>query len=499
MQQIFYVTIDPEKALGVEDLIPSYHILYSENSQLAIPIADNGVDIHNFPRSNDVKLDSTAKMLQNSKLISYIRERSYGRPNILVFKNDDSIEKECKKNNFKLLNPSSTLNKRFENKVELAKFIDNIGLFKQPDYKLFEQTSDLNYVSLSNQFGLEFVVQFIYGHSGSSTFFIQSEEELSHLKEKYPLRKGKVSRLIHGPTYTVNACITKIGVTVGGLSEQITGISELTSSKGGTVGNDFSQRHLNDSLRTEIISKTMEFGEILRCEGYRGIFGLDFIIEENSYDIYLVEANIRQVASCSYVSYLQRLNKTVPIMLWHILELLDFDFEDHFSCLNKKDEDWINNEITKFRLSNDKIGYNVNSNLPINASQIFFRNTNDHEVQILDQFPSGIYRIRGRTPEESSLLENDQEYMAVYRLREDGWSTLCLEERGYNIMQAYKLGGFLISCVPEKSNVEVLGEIGRIQVLESAFGTKNDKYLVGWIMDVVKCIYENIRIVKKFK
>jgi len=496
MQQIFYVTLDPEKALGVEDLIPSYHILYSENSQLAIPIADNGIDIHNFPKLNEVKLNSTSKMLENPSLISYINDKSHKRPDILVFKNDDQIVKECSNNNFKLLNPSPNLNKRLENKIEFTNFVKNIELFKQPEYELFEKVSDLNFSTLSSRFGVNFVIQFIFGHSGSSTFFIQSEEELNDLKEKYPLRKGKVTRLILGPTYTVNACITKVGVIVGGISEQITGIPELTSSRGGTVGNDFSQRHLSESLRVEIISKTMEFGEFLRKEGHKGIFGLDFIIEEGTNEIYLIEANIRQVASCSYVSYLQRLNKKVPIMLWHILELLDFDFEKPFVSLNEEDDDWINTEITNFRLSNDKVNYNVNANLPINASQIFFRNIKDHEIQILDQFPSGIYRIRGRTPEESSLLENGQSYIAVYRLREDGWSTLCLEKRGYNIIQAKELGGFIINCVPEKTNVDILGEIGRIQVLESAFGSKDDKYPSGWIMDVVKCVYENIRVIK---
>lgn len=495
MHQIFYITLDPEKSLGVEDLITSYHILYSEASQMAIPISDNGIDIKNFPKKYDTKINSTSQMLKDEKLLDYIKERAHETPNILVFKNDAQIEALAKENNLHLINPSAKLNTRFENKLEFTNFLEQKKI-NQPEYFIFEKLSDLNYNEISQRFGNEFVVQFIFGHSGSSTFFISSEESLQKIQNDFPLRKGKVSRKIIGPTYTVNACITKLGIVIGGISEQITGISELTSSLGGTVGNDFSQRHLSENLRSLIIEQTTEFGEILKKEGHRGIFGLDFVIEEGTNKIYFIEANIRQVASATYTSYLQRLNKVVPIMLWHILELLNFDYDKKLDLLSETDEEWINEGITEFRLSNDKHGLNVKNNLPIKASQILFRNIQNHNVQILDQFPSGIYRIRGRNPDDASLLENDKSYMSVYRLREDGWSTLCLESRGYNIMQAKKLDGFLITTKPEKSFIEPLGEIGRIQVLESAFGSVEDKYPSGWIMDVVKCVYENVRIIK---
>lgn len=497
MQQIFYVTLDPERALGIEDLVPSYHILYSEGSQMAIPISNAGVDIKNFPKPLDVKMNSTSKMLENPEVINYIKEHAHEKPDILVFKNDEQIEKACEKNGFNLLNPSYKLGQDLENKLNFSKFVEEIGVFDQPEYEIFEKLSDLNYQNLSSKYGYEFVVQFIFGHTGSGTFFITNESELEQLKLKYPQRKGKVAKKISGPTYTINACITKLGIVIGGLSEQITGDELLTSSKGGTIGNDFSQRHLNDMLRNEIIEKTIKFGEALSRKGHRGIFGLDFIIEEKTEKVFIIEANIRQVASSTFASYLQRMNKQVPIMLWHVLELLDFNYEERFKCLNEEDEEWINSEISKFRLSNDKLSLNVHLNQPIFASQIFFRNTKEYPVQVLDQFPAGVYRMRGRMPEESSLLENEEEkYLAVYRLREDGWSTLCLEMRGYNIAEAAQKEGFVIHCVPEKGSVDIHGEIGRIQLLQSAFSSKEDKNINGWIIDVVKCVYENIRTIK---
>jgi hypothetical protein len=498
MHQIFYLTLDPERALGVEDFIPSYHIIYSEGSQLANPIANAGIDIKNFVNSGS-NINSTSKLLEHPDVKKYIKSRAHEKPDLLVFKNDEQIEKLAKKNNFKLLNPSYKLGLELENKVNFSKFVDELGFVEQPDYELFEKLSDLDYKSICQKFGNEFIVQFILGHTGSGTFFIDSETTLGTLIEKYPLRKGKVAKKINGIPYTINACITKLGIIIGGISEQITGVEGLTSSKGGTIGNDFTQRHLNDVIRSEMVTITTKIGEILGGKGHKGIFGLDFMLESDTGKLFLIEANIRQVASSTYVSYLQRMNNQVPIMLWHILELLDFAYTQKFDCLDDIAEEWINEGITKFRLSNDKLSLNLANNQPIQASQIIFRNTKDHAVQMLDQFPGGIYRMRGRTPEESSLMENDKKYLAIYKLREDGWSTLCLEARGYNILEAKEYEGFLLNTALEKTIIEPHGEIGRIQFLDSAFSDKGSNNINGWLMDVVNCVYENTRIIKHIR
>jgi hypothetical protein len=496
MQQIFYVTLDPEKALGIEDLIPSYHILHSENSQLATPISDSGVDIKNFPKPSEAKIFNTAKLLEDQNLQNYIRERAHGQANILVFKPDQQIKKMCENLGFNLINPVTDLPKKLENKVEFSNFLAQNQLFLQPKYQTFEKFSDLKYEDLGKEFGTEFVIQFYFGHSGNSTFFVKNKHLLSELQDKYPLRKGKIVKKIDGPAYTINACITRFGVVIGGISEQITGIPALTPSKGGTVGNDFSQRHLTDLLRSEIISKTMQFGEELLKLGHKGIFGLDFVLDIEAGTFYLIEANVRQTMSCSFVSYLQRDQKQVPIMLWHVLELVNHNYEQPFACLNAEDQEWINNFINDFRHSTDKLAFNIKNNQPIKASQVFFRNIQPNPVKILDQFPAGIFRMRGRTPDESAQIENEAKYIAVYRLREDGFSTMCLIKRGYNILQAKNDEGFFLSCVPENTTVGEIGEIGRIQSMETAFSSMQNDDINGWLMDVIKAVYENIRIIR---
>lgn len=134
------------------------------------------------------------------------------------------------------------------------------------------------------------------------------------------------------------------------------------------------------------------------------------------------------------------------------------------------------------------------------ASQVFFRNINTHDIKLVEQFPSGVYRMRGRMPQESALLENgneeNEQYPAVFKMREDGWSTLCLMKRGYNILEAKAEKGFLINCMPEGTIISEHGEIGRLQITESAFSSKDGNELNGWITDTISTIRENIRTMK---
>lgn len=494
MHQIFYLTIDPERALGIEDLIPSYHIIHPTISQLDEPIKDKGIDIQNFSLEDT---QSTAKLLESEKVQKYIKKNQHGVPDLLVFKNEKKIEELCVSLGYRLLNPSAEVSKKYENKVEFAEFIRNISIFEKPVYEAFEKLSDVQYSEMSEKLHHELVVQFMFGHSGNSTYYIHNEKELEELKSKFPLRKGKIAKKIAGIPYTINACITKLGVVIGGISEQITGIESLTSSLGGTVGNDFTQRHLNDALRRTLIEKTMQFGEELRNQGHRGIFGLDLILDSEKQDFYLIEANVRQTMSCSFVSYLQRREKHVPIMLWHVLELIGQDFDQSFICLDEEIESWINQEIQAFK-NGDQLEYNIAHNQPIEASQVFFRNINEYDIKILEQFPEGIYRIRGRLPNESAQLEDldAEKYPAVFRLREDGWSSLCLVKRGYTILDADEEGGFLITAAAEGNVIPPLGEIGRMQFLGSAFSSETSDDLNGWIRDSIKAIYENMRFSK---
>ena len=495
IEPIFYVSLDVEKGLGIEDLLPAYNILYKGRSHLHDMILSNGVNVLGFDLPDDPNI-TTYDLLKNTKVLEYIREFSGDLPsNILVFKSDSFLEAFVREQGFNLLNPFSELVKKLENKINVVKFFEGLGL-SQPGYIICDSFDDTSYIDLSNRLGKSFVIQFTIGHSGNSTFFVDSKEDFDLLKVKYARRKFKASALISGPTYTVNACATRLGTIVSGISEQITGVPELTPSRGGTVGNEMSQRHLNDELRLELINQTIALGDQIYKMGFRGMFGVDAVLDIETKKFFFIEVNPRQIASSSFVSYVQRINGIVPIFLWHVLELLGHDYSSDFFLLNETDHEWINNEIKKFINSTDRIDSLLLSNRPIRASQVFFRNLKDHRVKIVDDFPSGAYRIRGRVPEESSAIERGVGYLSVYPVGEGGWSTLCLEKKSYNLVQIPSNENFLILTKSKGTTIDTLEEIGRIQVLDSLFNDMDTFTPNGWVMDVIDSIYENMTLEK---
>lgn len=494
MKQIFYITSDPERACGVEDLLPGFHIIYSDNSQIAFSIANEGVNIKNFitPYSN-----STEKLIALSDVKNYIKFLDNTESNIIVFKNSSEIESSAQSFNYNLLNVPYKLQKEIENKINIVNLFSNTRGILFPKYLIYDRLEDADYNVLVSQLDTDVVIQFMFGHTGNSTFFIDSKEEFDLVKNKYPKRTVKISQRIIGPSYTINAVVTQYGVVVGGVSEQITGIAGFTASRGGTVGNDFSCRHLDERTKAVLINQTMIIGERLYQLGFIGGFGVDFVIDQNTDMIYTIEINARQTASMSYTSYLQRKHKIVPIMMWHILALLRHNFEEDIILMKPEEQEWINNGISQFIRTSDKLEYNFHNNPNINASQIIFRNLYNYDQQVIEQFPAGLYRIRGRTPNESAILEGDEEeYPAVFKLNENGWTNLCFVKRSHSILDIHNDEDFLIYFSGEKSVISPFGEIGRIQMLAPAFENKESIYLKGFIYDVVNCIKENSRLVR---
>lgn len=495
MNQIFYITSDLERALGVENLLFNYNIIYSKPSQLAVPATDAGAYLKNF--TSDSYYSST-KLLENPEVINYIKTSSQGnKPTIIVYKSDSKIEQICENNGFNLLNPRKQIHKEVENKSKFADFVKDTDIFVHPEHENFTKLNDLAYENLINKFGYEFYVQFIFGESGNGTFLIRTKEEFENLQKSYPLRQGKVTIRIPGPAYTVNCCVTRVGVFIGGISEQITGDPLFSSSRGGTIGNDFTQRHLDDASRSKLVEKCMEIGEILKEHGYKGVFGLDFILNLDEQKFYLIEANLRQVQSLSFISYLQQMNKQTPTLLIHYLELMNHDFSQRYNLVDNEMEEIIYKDVLNFKNSKDQISLNIKNNQPLNASQVIMRNSKNINIKVLDQFPSGVFRMRGRNPDQSAELEHEQQkYMEIYALREDGFSHLCLINRGYNIMEAAKESGMVIHFVPEMTFAQPHIELGRIQFLDTAFASHDSDELKGWIYDTFNAIKENSRIIE---
>jgi len=240
---------------------------------------------------------------------------------ILVFKANRQVEDVCRAKNWRLLNPKAELAEQVEGKVSQVRWLGELaGLL--PEHWEGEL--------IHCPWALPFILQWNWGHSGEGTHMIKTSEQLGELIKKFPYRKVRVSKFIEGDTFTNNNVVTKDErVLVGNISLQITGDSSLTDNQFATVGNDWTQARetLSEKNLRDYHTIVQKVGEKLVQDGWKGLFGLDVLLEKDSDKMYLIEINARQPASSSYESRLQRESGKTGVTTFeaHLAALLNLD------------------------------------------------------------------------------------------------------------------------------------------------------------------------------
>ena len=313
--QIVYVSRDIERALGFDIDSSNYYVI-SNDSTFATETKENR---ENILLIKNQKILDTHELLQNPQVMEFINKLS--NPQILVFKNTNQIERICAGNNWKLLNPSAELANKVEQKVSQIEWLGELGKFL-PEHKI-EICGDLNWT------GEKFILQFNRSHTGSGTILIESAEQLEDIKTQFPKRDVRITKYINGDLFTNNNSVTKNGVLFGNISYQITGLSPFTTQKFATIGNDwgFANSFLKEEQKTDFLEIAKEVGEKLQKDGWRGLFGIDVILEKETGKMYLIEINARQPASTTFESTLQTPNESGEITTFeaHLIGLLNLE------------------------------------------------------------------------------------------------------------------------------------------------------------------------------
>lgn len=377
---IFYICNDPERAIGLELSIPNYHIVCIDNPATISSMRDSGVNIFSLSEQlsqiNPIPRNSY-KLLSHKLVQKYIADNTPdGRTaKVIFFKISPKLEKLSTDLGYKVLNTTSKLNTKYENKISQYNELQHLGYFPET---IITRLADIEPKYIFKQLGDEIVLQYDRGHTGTGTVFISNQKQLAEIVTETPSKFVRLSSKIEGETWTINAVATRHGVIAGGLSYQITGIPELTNAPGATVGNDFSKAMNLPNISIEkIVEITIEIGEEMYKGGYRGIFGVDLIIDPDG-KIYLIEVNARQPASISMHTKLSIAYGEVPLQAFHICEFTHPENEN-YSCdyYDIKDPEL-------YVKSRQQI-------LLFDASQIFFRNISDDDKIFSTNLKSGIY------------------------------------------------------------------------------------------------------------
>lgn len=453
----YYFCNDPERALGLEKVIPNFHIIYIDKSQYTDSFEREKINHFcwqdHLPEGTETYRNSY-KLLKSSEFEKYFLQTKSEVNYFQTFKISPAFAKKVADFGGVLVNTDASLNRKFEDKLSQFKELSALDI-SLPKGEIIE-IENMSFLDFQKKYGEKFVIQFDRGHTGSGTNFIKDEETLENLKKEFPHREVRVAEFVQGVAYTFNAVVGSDNVYCGGLSRQITGVPELTINEGGTVGNDFFYRAELTKGINNIISDAIKIGKHMQAAGYLGLFGLDLIIEPDG-GHKIIEINARQPASIPLFTKMQLLNGQIPLAMIHTAE------------------------FAKIPYSINPNEYNVEAMSQMNFSQIFVRSFKDYTLE----FPlkSGIYRLQG----DNAAIDRAS---AVVRpntifLDEDRDKALLFQKEGYSIYDIQE-GGFLL-LTPYKGRVlKINDELGRIQITSSAYSQNGE--INRWIIDSLVAI-----------
>jgi hypothetical protein len=185
------------------------------------------------------------------------------------------------------------------------------------------QPSSDGFGPLRNRFGLPFVVQTNTSDSGLGTTIVHREADLYAAFARAGSASLWAARFASNLSMNINACVTAQDVFVAYPSVQLTGLSFGLAAMPRYCGNDYAAtKWLPATAVRDLSEQTHRIGVWLLSLGYRGIFGLDFVMD-NDGRFHPVDLNPRWQGSTALLAQAQSIEGQVPLPVLSIADQLD--------------------------------------------------------------------------------------------------------------------------------------------------------------------------------
>ena len=348
-----------------------------------------GVEIFSL-KKEDPKLEIspvTPGQILQTKIAQKFLDKQKEPYFFLVYKSSYVLEELCQKKGWQVIANRKEKAVIYEDKRIFKEILREIGLETIPgENLLIENLTPDKFLEYQKKFGLKLVLQMAemtYG-GGSGTLFLDRVEELplffervAELRKNLEGKKKKIETVniapyLQGRAASISCCATHYGILTGPIQTQIIDIgtvgTKFKNRSGNHAGHDWSFNHYLDESQKQAEHFAKHLGEYMFKRGYRGIFGLDLIIEEDG-KVWPVECNPRETDTFPLISFLMMEKGLIPFDVFHNLELLGLDYDFNFEEYNQ--------------------GYKQ----AFEASQIILHNPLDQPVVARKAVRAGIYQF----------------------------------------------------------------------------------------------------------
>lgn len=254
------------------------------------------------------------ELFKNQAVVKYLA--SFKKKPILLFNQmPKELETLLKNKPYHVISSGYRMFKKYENKVNFQNLLDELNIKSPKHFVLNAKKLDYSYVE--KRIGKKFVIQLPSAALGTGTFFIFNHDDLEKIIKKEVLQMAiktgtdlRITEYIDkscSPSMTV--CVTKFGVLCTGMQRQIIDAKEVLGKgrrSGVYCGHDWSLTGINSDSKNNAFKIAQRIGSYLKDkEQFRGIFGIDFILDKKTNQLYPIEANVRLLGSFPILSMLQ--------------------------------------------------------------------------------------------------------------------------------------------------------------------------------------------------
>ena len=266
---------------------------------------------------------------------------------LLLYQNYPELEALAKKEGWNLIGNPSSLRVQVCQRSFFKRLVRELKMPSIPGHiHPVEALHTRGYEQWAGALGPKFVVQLpeVVQGGGKGTFFIHSPSEYGMLEERLKenawrgtvLKSVSINKFMEGIPVSMALCLTKHGLLLTGLQKQLIDLPYCTglTEDGVFCGHVWDDAPWSRYVTRKARNQALIIGEHLSSLGYKGIFGIDFLIDNRHEQVYPLEINPRFTGAFPMLSLLHIKGGMIPLEVLHILEFLGVPYRVDVEELN---------------------------------------------------------------------------------------------------------------------------------------------------------------------
>lgn len=262
-----------------------------------------------------------------------------GPVRLLLYQNYRDLEALARNRGWVLLANPSALRLEVGHRAFFARLVHSLHLPPIPGgLHPVEALKDRPYKVWAADYGDPLVFQLpeILRGGGRGTFFVGSDPDYAAFLKRIEgnawrstsLSSVLIRKKIPGTPASMALCITRHGVLLSGPQRQLIDLPFCRGfeESGVFCGHEWGVTW-GPKMDTEVRRQALVIGQALASLGYRGILGVDFVMDEEGQAVYPLEINPRLTGAFPMLSLLQLKAGLIPLEAFHLLEFLDLPYE----------------------------------------------------------------------------------------------------------------------------------------------------------------------------